>query len=34
MYKYHEFLGGTFQKILDREDVITRVQDLIAGVKK
>jgi DNA-directed RNA polymerase subunit RPC12/RpoP len=27
-------LGGTFQKILDREDVITRVQDLIAGVKK
>ena len=27
-------LGGTFQKILDRPDVITRVQDLIAGVKK
>ena len=27
-------LGGTFQKILDRQDVITRVQDVIAGVKK
>lgn len=27
-------LGGTFQKILDRPDVITRVQDFIAGVKK
>lgn len=27
-------LGGTFQKILDRPDVITRVQDMIAGVKK
>jgi len=27
-------LGGTFQKILERPDVITRVQDFIAGVKK
>jgi hypothetical protein len=27
-------LGGTFQKILERPDVITRVQDMIAGVKK
>jgi hypothetical protein len=27
-------LGGTINKILDRPDVISRVQDMIAGVKK